>query len=131
MGQSYDLQERLVDFAVRVIRLCESLPTTLTGNHISRQLLRSGTSPAPNHSEAQGAESRADFIHKLRIALKELRETKTWLQIILRSRIVQSPDMLTPLLEESDQLIAIFVTSIKTTRANMKANSPTKGVASK
>ncbi len=122
MGQAYDLQERLVDFAVRVIRLCEALPTTLSGNHISRQLLRSGTSPAPNHSEAQGAESRADFIHKLRIALKELRETKTWLQIILRAQIVHPPGKLTDILAEADELIAIFVKSIKTTRNNMKTN---------
>ena len=67
-----ELEERLIDFAVRAIRLCASLPKTPAGRHISGQILRSGTSPAPNYAEARGAESQADFIHKLRIVLKEL-----------------------------------------------------------
>ena len=72
----FDLEERLIEFAVRVIRTAESLPKTKTGNHISWQLIRSGTSPAPNYGEAQRTESRADFVHKMRLALKELRETQ-------------------------------------------------------
>ena len=64
----FDLEERLIEFAVRVIRTAESLPKTKTGNHISGQLIRSGTSPAPNYGEAQNAESRADFVHKMRYA---------------------------------------------------------------
>ena len=75
----FDLEERLIEFAVRVIRTAESLPKTKTGNHISGQLIRSGTSPAPNYGEAQSAESRADFVHKMRLGLKELRETRIWL----------------------------------------------------
>jgi len=78
--REFDLEERLIDFAVRVIRTAESLPKTKIGNHISGQLIRSGTSPAPNYGEAQSAESRADFIHKMRLALKELRETRTRLR---------------------------------------------------
>ncbi len=83
--QKYDLKDRLIDYAVRVIRLSESLPNTKAGNHISGQILRSGTSPAANYGEAISAESRADFIHKLKVALKKLRETEVWLKIIIRS----------------------------------------------
>ena len=75
MEKKYDLKDRLIDYAVRIIRLSENLPNTRVGNHISGQILRSGTSPAPNYGEAISAESRADFIHKLKVALKELRET--------------------------------------------------------
>ena len=71
--REYDLQDRLIDFAVRVIRLSEALPDTRAGRHVAAQMLRSGTSPAPNYGEAQGAESKADFVHKLKVALKELR----------------------------------------------------------
>ena len=72
----YDLEDRLIEFAVRIIALIESLPKTKVGKHVGGQLLRSGTSPAPNYGEAQGAESRSDFIHKMKICLKELRETR-------------------------------------------------------
>ena len=71
--QTYDLEERLLEYSVRIIKTVEQLPNTKTGNHIAGQLLRSGTSPYPNHGEAQAAESPKDFIHKLRISLKELR----------------------------------------------------------
>ena len=74
-NRKFDLEERLIDFAVRIIRTAESLPKTRAGNHISGQIIRCGTSPASNYGEAQSAESRADFIHKIRICLKELRET--------------------------------------------------------
>jgi four helix bundle protein len=73
--EKFDLEERLIKFAVRVIRLTESLPKTSIGRHIQGQLTRSGTSPAPNYGEAQDSESRADFVHKIKIVLKELRET--------------------------------------------------------
>ena len=72
----FDLQDRLVDYAVRIIKLSEALPETKAGKHVSSQILRSGTSPAPNYGEAQSAESKADFVHKLKVALKELRETE-------------------------------------------------------
>ncbi len=88
-GTIFDLQDRLIDFAVRIIRLSEVIPESKAGKHIGTQLLRSGTSPAPNYGEAQSAESKADFIHKLKIALKELRETEIWLKIIIRAELVK------------------------------------------
>ena len=80
-NKKYDLLERLIDYAVRIINLSEQLPDTKAGKHVSGQILRSGTSPAPNYGEAQSAESRADFVHKVKVALKELRETDVWLKI--------------------------------------------------
>src|SRR5262245_28991160 len=82
------LEERLIDFAVRIIKLANRLPKTSAGKHISGQILRCGTSPAPNYGEARGAESRADFIHKTRIVFKELNETSIWLRIIERSEML-------------------------------------------
>jgi four helix bundle protein len=116
----YDLEERLIDFAVRIIKTAESLPKTKVGNHISGQLMRSGTSPAPNYGEAQGAESRADFVHKMKISLKELRETKVWLRMIVRADVIKPALKLEPLLDENDQLISIFVSSLKTAEQNKK-----------
>ncbi|MBN1513706.1 MAG: four helix bundle protein [Phycisphaerae bacterium] len=75
--REFDLQDRFIDYAVRIIKLSEALPETKAGKHVSSQILRSGTSPAPNYGEAQSAESKADFVHKLKVALKELRETET------------------------------------------------------
>jgi four helix bundle protein len=112
--RQYNLQDRLIDYAVRIIRLSESLPETKAGKHVSSQILRSGTSPAPNHGEAQSAESQGDFVHKLKISLKELRETETWLKIIAKSHMIESLSLLTPLLKETDELIAILFASIKT-----------------
>ena len=83
-----ELEERLIDFAVRIIRLSARLPRTPAGKHVAGQILRSGTSPAPNYGEARGAESRADFVHKIRIVLKELNETSIWLRIIERSQML-------------------------------------------
>jgi four helix bundle protein len=83
-----ELESRLIDFAVRIIRLSARLPRTAAGKHIAGQILRSGTSPAPNYGEARGAESRADFVHKLRVVLKELNETSIWLRIIERSQLL-------------------------------------------
>ncbi len=71
-AKQFDLQDRLVDYAVRIIALSEALPDTKAGKHVASQILRSGTSPAPNYGEAQSAESKADFVHKLKVALKEL-----------------------------------------------------------
>src|SRR5438034_744290 len=81
-SQADELEERLVDFAVRIVKLSAGLPKTPAGKHVAGQILRSGTSPAPNYGEARGAESHADFVHKLRIVLKELNETHIWLRII-------------------------------------------------
>ena len=112
-----DLEDRLVDFAVRIIGVVEALPDTKAGNHIAGQLVRSGTSPAPNYGEAQSAESRNDFIHKMKVALKELRETQIWLKIIMRKPLCPA-DRLVPLIQENDELISIFVKSVKTAQQN-------------
>lgn len=108
-----DLEHRLIDFAVRVIGVVEALPDSKAGNHVARQLVRSGTSPAPNYGEARGAESQRDFVHKMKIALKELRETQVWLKIIGRKALCD-PGKMTGIVKECDELIAIFVTSVKT-----------------
>jgi len=117
-NKTYDLEERLIDFAVRIIKTAESLPKNKVGNHISGQLIRSGTSPAPNYGEAQSAESRADFIHKMKISLKELRETRIWLLMIKRADLIKPVSKLEPLIDESNQLISIFVSCVKTAARN-------------
>jgi four helix bundle protein len=114
--RKYDLQERLIDFGVRVIALSEALPDSRAGKHVAGQILRSGTSPAPNYGEAQSAESRADFIHKLRVALKELRETEIWLKIIDRGQMIEPSAQLAPILGETDELISILFTSVGTAK---------------
>ena len=114
--RKYDLQERLIDYTVRIIKLSEALPDTKAGKHVSSQVLRSGTSPAPNYGEAQSAESPADFIHKLKIALKELRETEIWLKIITKAKMIKPSSQLIPLLQETDELVAILFTSIETAK---------------
>ncbi|MEE9117197.1 MAG: four helix bundle protein [Calditrichia bacterium] len=118
--KKFDLHDRLIDFAVRIIKVAEALPNSKIGNHIRGQILKSGTSPAPNYGEAQGAESRSDFIHKLKIALKELRETKVWLLIIIRAELIKPDDKLKPLLCENDELISIIFSSIETAKQNDK-----------
>ena len=117
MSKYSDLENRLVDFAVRIINVVESLPNSKAGNHIAGQLVRSGTAPAPNYGEAQAAESRKDFIHKMKIALKELRETLIWLKIIERKELCGSYKM-SQISRECDELVAIFVKSIKTADEN-------------
>ena len=112
----FDLEERLVDFAVRIIRTAESLPKTRAGNHIAGQLIRCGTSPAPNYGEAQSAESRSDFIHKMKVCLKELRETRIWLLMIVKAYLIKPTSKLDPLIHENNELISIFVTSVKTAK---------------
>ncbi|MFC1882197.1 four helix bundle protein [Thermodesulfobacteriota bacterium] len=119
-GKTYDLEERLIDFAVCIIRMAETLPKTRVGNHISGQLVRCGTSPAPNYGEAQSAESRADFIHKMKVCLKELRETRVWLMIIVRAELIKPVSKLDSLIQETNELISIFVTSIRTAKKAMK-----------
>ena len=116
----YDLEERLLEFSVRIIKIVEQLPNTRTGNHVAGQLLRSGTSPYPNHGEAQAAESPKDFVHKLRISLKELRETQRWLKLIQRVSLIKKPELQNYILEETEELIKIFVASIKTAEKKKK-----------
>ena len=121
--KTYDLEERLIDFAVRIIRMAESLPKSKVANHIAGQLIRCGTSPAPNYGEAQSAESRADFIHKMKVCLKELRETRVWLLMIVRAKLIKTVSKLDALLQESNELISIFVTSIRTAKKGKKKSS--------
>ena len=90
--QAYDLEERLLEYSVSIIKVVDQLPNTKVGKHVSGQLLRSGTSPYPNHGEAQAAESPKDFIHKLRISLKELRETQRWLKLMERVPLIEKPE---------------------------------------
>ena len=118
-AQADKLEARLIDFAVRIIRLSAHLPRTHAGRHIAGQILRSGTSPAPNYGEARGAESRADFIHKLRIVLKELNETSIWLRMIEGSHLLKA-EHLGNLMQESKDLCKIFTASLKTARGDRK-----------
>ena len=110
----YDLEERLLDFGARIISVTRTLSGDHAEKHIGNQLLRSGTAPLSHHGEAQAAESPADFIHKLRLALKELRETQRWIKLVIRAGLSQKNRDFTPLLDETDQLVRIFVTSIAT-----------------
>jgi four helix bundle protein len=119
-NKTFDLEDRLIDFAVRIIRTAEFLPKTRVANHISGQLIRCGTSPAPNYGEAQSAESRADFIHKMKVCLKELRETRVWLLMIVRANLIKPVSKLDSLIQENNELISIFVTSIRTAKNTKK-----------
>src|SRR5438094_10441914 len=109
------LEERLIDFAVRIIKLTSRLPKTPAGKYIAGQILRCGTSPAPNYGEGRGAESTADFVHKLGIVLKELNETSIWLRIIERSEILRR-ELLSGIIEENRALCKILVASLRTAR---------------
>jgi four helix bundle protein len=115
-----ELEGRLIDFAVAIIKLAESLPNTFAGKHISGQIIRSGTSPALNYGEAQSAESRKDFIHKIKVILKELRETLISLKILLKSKIIPDSGFLIELINENNELISIFVKSVETATHNEK-----------
>ena len=112
--QKYDLEQRLLEYAVSIIRLTESMHATRAGTHVGGQLLRSGTSSLFNHGEAQAAESPNDFCHKLRICLKELRESKRALALVKRVPLVDEPAAIDPIVNETDELIRIFVASIRT-----------------
>ena len=107
----------MLDYAAAVIRLTEELSQSRAGNHVAGQLLRSGTSPLPNHGEAQAAESRDDFVHKLSICLKELRESRRWLRLILRVPLAGNTKPVQALVAETEELILIFAKSIKTAKA--------------
>ena len=120
-NRKFDLEERLLEFASAVIDLSENLPGTRAGNHVAGQILRSGTSPYPNHGEAEDAESREDFIHKLKVCLKELRETRRWARLIKRKAWAKEDSALLFVLSESDELIRIFYSSIQTAKRNALA----------
>lgn len=122
MRRTYDLEERLIRFAIQMLEISELLPKTRAGNHISGQLVRCGTSPAFNYGEAQGAESPKDFVHKMRVVLKELRETGICLKIIIDKPMIKSPEQIKPGLKECKELIAIFTTSVKTAEEGKNGN---------
>ncbi len=118
-SRKFDLEQRLINFAVRMLEVSELLPNTKAGSHISGQLVRCGTSPAFNYGEAQAAESHKDFIHKIGIVLKELRETGICLKIIINKPLVKHPEQINSDLIECNELIAIFTKSLKTAKSTI------------
>jgi four helix bundle protein len=118
--KKFDLEDRLIQFSLLIIDIVEALPNTRSGNHIAGQLLRSGTSPALNYGEAQVAESRNDFIHKMKICLKELKESHIALQIIKRKPLITDFPNLDICISECKELIAIFLKSIDTANLNSR-----------
>ena len=112
--REYDLEQRLLAYAAMIVRLTEELDNSRAGNHVAGQLLRSGTSPLFNHGEAVAAESRKDFVHKMRICLKELRESRRALLLAKRVPLIQPESKIDPALDETEQLIKIFFVSIRT-----------------
>ncbi|MEZ4662976.1 MAG: four helix bundle protein [Caldilineaceae bacterium] len=118
MAKGDDIEERLIKFAVRIIRLCESMPKTVSGRHLSGQLVRSGTSPAFNYGEAGGGK-RSDFVHKMRVVQKELNESDINLKIICRSQLLPK-HQLADIMDECDQLCRIVNASIQTALRNKR-----------
>ena len=123
----YNLEERLLEFSVKVIEVSENLPKTRAGNHLAGQLLRAGTSPYGNHGEAQAPESMDDFIHKMKVCLKELRETRRWARLIARLGWLKGDTGLTFVLGEVEELIRIFKASVRTAEHNRLARNPPAG----
>jgi four helix bundle protein len=121
-----ELRERLIDFAARIGKVVDALPDTRMGRHIAAQLVRSGTSPAPNYEEGCAAESRADFVHKLSICLKELRESRCWIRLIIKTEMLPEHRM-GDVLDECNQLCNIIGQSIVTAKANKDGNAVARG----
>jgi four helix bundle protein len=118
-NRKFDLEDRLIDFAIMIDEIIAELPGTRLGNHLSGQLVRCCTSPALNYGEAQSAESQNDFIHKCKVIVKELRETKVCLKLIKRKPLL-SEEKISKEMQENDELIAIFLKSIATAKKNSK-----------
>lgn len=114
----YDLEDRLVEFASRVIDVVEALPNTRAGNYIAGQLVRCGLAPALLYGEAQSAESRDDFIHKMKIVLKELKETRVCIKLIIKKQMIKPATRMDDLKKECEELIRIISKSIETARKN-------------
>lgn len=108
-----DIADRLLDFAVKILRIVSGLPNTPEARHIGKQLTRCGTAPGAHYDEARGAESRPDFVHKIKIAAKEMRESHYWLRVIQRARMMPNVE-LDPIIDEARQLLAILTASAKT-----------------
>ncbi|MBO9681709.1 MAG: four helix bundle protein [Flavisolibacter sp.] len=114
----YDLEDRLVNYTCRMIDVVEALPNSRAGNYIAGQLVKSCHSPAFNYGEAQAAESRADFVHKLGVCLKELKECRTALKIIIKKEMIKPAAKLQDIFKETEELIAIIAKSIDTAQKN-------------
>src|SRR5437763_16774205 len=112
-----ELSDRLLDLSVSIGNIVDVLPDTRLGRHVAGQLVRCGTSAAPNYEEARAAESRSDFIHKLSISLKELRETRNWLRLVLKARLLPE-SQLQPVFDETSELCNIVAQSIVTAKGN-------------
>lgn len=112
--KKFDLDERLIDFAVDIVLFIENLPNSRAANHLGGQLLRSGTSPALNYGEVRAAESKKDFVHKMKVCLKELRESYNNLRILKKAKIFGNEESSDSLIGECNELISIFVSSIHT-----------------
>ena len=120
MNRKYDLEERLIQFSIDIIILCGKIEGNFASQHLSKQLIRSATSSALNYGEAQSAESARDCLHKMKICLKELRESLVNLKIQKGANLVKDLEKLELLLKENNELIAIFVSSIKTSQNKNK-----------
>ena len=126
MGTTFDLEERLLNYAAVVIRFADTIGRSPAGSHVAGQLLRAGTAALPNHAEAQAAESAADFAHKLSICLKELRETRRWLRLIQRVPLVEQPTAVDPVLRETEELVRIFHRSRQTIQLRIAQRTKAK-----
>ncbi len=118
-GKGDQLSERMLDFVVAVVKIVDSLPKTVAGRHIGGQLISAGTSCGANYEEGCGAESRSDFIHKMSIVLKELKETRYWLRLILRTKMLGST-FTESSLDECGQLCAIVGKSVSTAKKKLE-----------
>jgi four helix bundle protein len=114
--KKYDLEERLIDFSVLIIEIVNSVPNNKAGSTLAGQLIRSGTSVSLNYGEAKGGESKKDFIHKIQVVLKELRESYICLKIIRKAKLFDNEAVVTRALKENNELISIFVKSVETAR---------------
>jgi four helix bundle protein len=114
-SKAVELQRRLVVFAGQIVSLSFKLRRTAVGRHVANQMVRCGTATAANYADARGAESRPDFIHKLRVVLKELNETDVWLQLVVETSLVEAPTV-AGIVAENQELCRIFAASIKTAR---------------
>ena len=120
-AKTNQLSDRLLDFAVEVIKITDELPNSVAGRHVGGQLVRAGTSCGSNYEEACGAESRSDFAHKMSIVLKELKESRFWLRLIRRTEMLPS-DRTEPVISECQQLCAIVAKSILTAKRRRSSN---------
>ncbi|MFN2440138.1 MAG: four helix bundle protein [Chitinophagaceae bacterium] len=118
----YDLEDRLVEYTCRMIDVVEALPHSRARNYIAGQLIKSCHSPTFNYGEVQAAESRDDFIHKLAVALKELKECRTALKVIMKKELIKSVEKLHGIFKETEELIAIIAKSKETAKHSKTAN---------